>query len=239
MDVIHPEDDDIGETDDSCKYHGSGPSHDQLQQLHYSQRVIEETLRLYPPASFISRMANQTTTINMALASRNHSQAGFDVQSDQQDCLPLNTDSFDTHAKVSERVSGRSDSNSSGRDGRQSSQNITIPVDTFILIPVAKIHRDPRHYPDPEKFDPDRFLPQMKAARDPLAYLPFGQGPRQCIGMRMAFLEIKMALVHVLRKVKLELNDHTEPAAGGKVAATSTGVLILEKPIRLAVRLRK
>ena len=56
----------------------------------------------------------------------------------------------------------------------------------------------------PEKFDPDRFLTSEVKKRPSFSYMPFSQGPRQCIGMRLALLEIKMALVKILQKFKFE-----------------------------------
>lgn len=56
----------------------------------------------------------------------------------------------------------------------------------------------------PEKFDPDRFLPEVAEKRPAFSYLPFSLGPKQCIGLRMAQLEIKMAMVKILQKVKFE-----------------------------------
>ena len=224
-----------------------GLNHEQLQQLHYTQRVIEETLRLYPPATFISRKANRTTTINLFSA---HTDTPHEdpESSYRKQCStvvkgvnPKNT-SFGIKNKDLDNSSVQAqptDTTINASREKQCSGSITVPEGAFILIPVAKIHRDPRHYSDPEKFDPDRFLPEKKAIRDPLAFLPFGQGPRQCIGMRMAYLEIKTALVYVLRKVRFEVNDITEPVAGGKISYTATGVLVLDKPIKLAVKLRR
>lgn len=51
-----------------------------------------------------------------------------------------------------------------------------------LFIPIIGLHRDPKYYPDPERFDPERFSDENKHNINPLAYLPFGIGPRSCIG---------------------------------------------------------
>ncbi|XP_055936165.1 cytochrome P450 3A21-like [Argiope bruennichi] len=80
---------------------------------------------------------------------------------------------------------------------------ITVPKGMAIVIPSYALHKDPKLFPDPEKFDPDRFLPEERAKRDPYAYLPFGDGPRHCIGMRFALIEVKTCLVYVIANFKI------------------------------------
>ncbi|XP_037094220.1 probable cytochrome P450 6a14 [Pollicipes pollicipes] len=81
--------------------------------------------------------------------------------------------------------------------------NVHLPKGTLVQIPVLVLHRDPDHYPDPLRFDPDRFLPEEREKRHPCAYLPFGQGPRNCIAMRFALFEAKVALAALLQKATL------------------------------------
>ncbi|KAI3370802.1 hypothetical protein L3Q82_007338 [Scortum barcoo] len=92
-----------------------------------------------------------------------------------------------------------------------------LPKGATLEIPAGFLHYDPEHWPEPEKFIPERFTPEAKAGRHPFVYLPFGAGPRNCVGMRLAQLEIKMALVRLFRgfsivacsetKVPLELKS--------------------------------
>ncbi|KAH9509377.1 hypothetical protein Btru_045755 [Bulinus truncatus] len=117
--------------------------------------------------------------------------------------------------------------------------NITIPKGAAVFIPIFSILKDPKHFPDPEKFDPDRFNEENSAQRDPMAFMPFGYGPRLCIGMRLAYLEIKIALAISLRKVQLELNDKTEPKKGEDLQVRVVGITVVDKPITLSAKLRK
>ena len=59
-------------------------------------------------------------------------------------------------------------------------------------IPVYAIHRDERHFPEPDSFKPERFDKEERERRHPMAFLPFSHGPRMCIGQRFALLEIKV-----------------------------------------------
>ena len=72
-----------------------------------------------------------------------------------------------------------------------SGTKVSIPKDTGVLIPVYAIHKDPNIYPDPEVYDPERFNEDAVAARHPMAFLPFGDGPRNCIGARFAVYQTK------------------------------------------------
>ena len=121
----------------------------------YLDRVVSETLRLYPPAVRTERQSSKDYT------------------------LP--------------------------------GTNITLPRGTVVQMPIFALHHDPEYYLDPLKFDPDRFLPEEKERRHPCAYMPFGSGPRHCIAMRFALFEAKVALVALLRELRLEPGPRTPP----------------------------
>lgn len=59
---------------------------------------------------------------------------------------------------------------------------LTLDKDQLVWIPIYALHRDPNIYPNPEKFDPERFSDENKNSIDPYTYLAFGSGPRNCIG---------------------------------------------------------
>ena len=87
---------------------------------------------------------------------------------------------------------------------------IHIPAGTEILIPIYAMHHDPDAWEDPEKFDPERFRGPANDARHPYQFLPFGAGPRNCIGMRFALMEIKIALVKILMRFKFVRSPETQ-----------------------------
>ncbi|CAF0852129.1 unnamed protein product [Rotaria sordida] len=97
-----------------------------------------------------------------------------------------------------------------------------IPKGSLINIPIYPIHHDPNLWPEPEKFIPERFSSTEKAKRHPMAFLPFGDGPRNCIGMRFALLETKLAIAKALRVVEFQKCEKTEvPLQLGKMAILS------------------
>ncbi|XP_066253888.1 cytochrome P450 4g1-like isoform X2 [Euwallacea similis] len=116
-------------------------------EMKYLERVIMETLRLYPPVPLIARKINE--------------------------------------------------------DVKLASRDITLPAGTTVVISQYVNHRDPKIWTNPEKFDPDNFLPEKCQARHHYAYFPFSAGPRSCLGRKYAMLQLKVMIATVLRKYKL------------------------------------
>lgn len=78
--------------------------------------------------------------------------------------------------------------------------NIKVEEGTKVFTPLFDIHRDPKYYPDPEVFDPERFSGDGLQPISDTFYMPFGRGGRTCIGARLARLQMKAGLVHLLRQ---------------------------------------
>ncbi|XP_029710556.1 cytochrome P450 4c3-like [Aedes albopictus] len=85
-----------------------------------------------------------------------------------------------------------------------------IPSGTTTMIVVYQLHRDPTVFPNPDKYNPDNFLPENCSGRHPYAYIPFSAGPRNCIGQKFAILEEKIVLSTVLRKFRIEAVERRE-----------------------------
>ena len=125
---------------------GLGPLRpEHVEQLAYTRQVLQEAMRLYPPAPIVVREAEADIVLG---------------------------------------------------DER-------IPAGTSVYVPVYAIHRHQRLWDEPDRFDPDRFAPDAAKARHRYAYLPFGAGPRICIGMGFALLEAAAILAVLLPATRL------------------------------------
>jgi cytochrome P450 len=88
-----------------------------------------------------------------------------------------------------------------------------LQAGTVAVISFYAMHRDPTLWDDPLTFDPDRFLPERSQGRSRWQYLPFGGGPRSCIGDHFAMLEATLALATILRAARIESRDDDFPLA--------------------------
>jgi cytochrome P450 len=126
---------------------GRSPTLDDVPRLPYTENVLAESLRLYPPAWAMGRYARNDFALG----------------------------------------------------------EYFLPARTTVLISQFVIHRDPRFFSDPLRFDPDRFNAEGKARRAKFTYFPFGAGARQCIGESFAWMEGVLILATLAQKWKLKL----------------------------------
>lgn len=89
---------------------------------------------------------------------------------------------------------------------RIESHGIDLPKNTMISVQPYVIHRDPRYFKDPYEFKPERFLHKSKFNDNLAAYIPFGLGPRLCVGMRFALNELRLVLANFIINYKLAPN---------------------------------
>ena len=131
------------------------PQFDDLPQLRYTEMVLAEAMRLYPPAWAIGRKA----------------------------IAPFELGGY------------------------------TIPERAIIIVSPYVTQRDARFFPDPERFDPERWMPERRDARPKFSYFPFGGGARVCIGERFAWMEGTLVLAAIAQKwhLRLEPSHRVEP----------------------------
>jgi cytochrome P450 len=107
-----------------------------------------------------------------------------------------------------------------------------IPAGARVAVSQYATHRHPRFCPDAEAFDPDRFTAARAAARHPYAYLPFGGGPRACIGSHFAMLEATIAIAVLLARFRIRTEQADVPLDTHGLTLRPKGAV----PIQLAAR---
>ncbi|XP_041972628.1 cytochrome P450 4g15 [Aricia agestis] len=95
------------------------------------------------------------------------------------------------------------------QDVTMPSCGLQVPAGTTVVVGTFKLHRREDVYPNPNKFDPDNFLPERSANRHYYAFVPFSAGPRSCVGRKYAMLKLKIILSTILRNFKV-YSDITE-----------------------------
>ncbi|XP_055596682.1 cytochrome P450 6a2-like [Uranotaenia lowii] len=87
--------------------------------------------------------------------------------------------------------------------------NVTLEKGTRVMIPIHALHHDSTFFPNAERFDPDRFAPENVASWHPLQFIPFGYGPRNCIGMRFGMMQIRVGLAYLLNNFRFTVSAKT------------------------------
>lgn len=75
---------------------------------------------------------------------------------------------------------------------------MTLPQGTLVMIPIYAIQNDAEYFPEPDRFEPERFFASEQHRRNRMTHLPFGAGPRNCIGLRFGLMQAKIGLVTLL-----------------------------------------
>jgi cytochrome P450 len=102
-----------------------------------------------------------------------------------------------------------------------------IPGGAIVMLSPYLAHRWEEVWPDPLRFDPDRFTPEAIKNRHPFAYFPFSLGPRICIGMQFSLLEARLVLSLILRRF------HVEAFEGPEIGCVAAGTLRPDRTIKI------
>ncbi|XP_053671080.1 cytochrome P450 6a8-like [Anopheles nili] len=97
------------------------------------------------------------------------------------------------------------------RDNVGHDLGVYVREGTPILIPVLAIHMDPKYHPEPHRFDPERFSPDRKTVHPGTVYMPFGEGPRMCMGMRFAQAQVKLAIIKLILAYRVKVGSNDKP----------------------------
>ncbi|MFH4980904.1 hypothetical protein AB6A40_007613 [Gnathostoma spinigerum] len=114
-------------------------------------------------------------------------------------------------------------------------KGIPIKKGTIIHVPTFAIHYNEEFYPNPEKFDPERFT-STSSPVEPLSHIPFGYGPRHCLGMRFAESEIRYIIARFLRKFEFSAPEYE---TGTPLEVSTLGFTRLKKPLILTAHRRQ
>ena len=108
-----------------------------------------------------------------------------------------------------------------------------VPVGMNVVIPIFHFHWHENFWPEPQRFEPDRFLPERRPASDAMTYFPFGAGPRSCIGNHFAIQELMIMTVLFFRRFRFQVEE------GFKVEAEPLITLCPKNGLRMVVQQRK
>ncbi|KAK7806216.1 hypothetical protein U0070_008879, partial [Myodes glareolus] len=108
---------------------------------------------------------------------------------------------------------------------------VFIPKGSIVIVPLYALHHDPQYWPEPKEFHPERFSKENKGSINPYVYMPFGNGPRNCIGMRFALMNIKLALTKILQNFSFQSCKETQIP----LKLNRQPILQPEKPVVLKV----
>ncbi|CAO2630641.1 Cytochrome P450 3A31 [Lemmus lemmus] len=108
---------------------------------------------------------------------------------------------------------------------------VLVPKGSVVIIPVYALHHDPQYWPEPIEFRPERFSKENKSSINPYVFMPFGNGPRNCIAMRFALMNMKLALTKVLQNFSFQPCKETQIP----MKISRKALLQPEKPIVLKV----
>ncbi|XP_017773625.1 PREDICTED: cytochrome P450 6k1-like, partial [Nicrophorus vespilloides] len=95
------------------------------------------------------------------------------------------------------------------KDYKMPNSDLFIEKGTPIYIPMFGLHYDPVYFPNPDKYDPERFSSENTNSRPQYAYIPFGEGPHNCIGERFGLIGSKLGIAHILSNFYVEANEET------------------------------
>jgi len=87
---------------------------------------------------------------------------------------------------------------------------LTIEPGDKLTIPLYGMAMDPQYFEEPEKFDPERFVGEKKTNAYKYVYMPFGEGPRSCLGRRFGVLQIKVATASIVQNFEIRFNNQTK-----------------------------